>query len=296
MRLNRLSAVLTFAVLLMGSASIVSAQNAVTTADIQRLEDTIDDASRDVAQMRTRDSRLASDLERELNDARDEAVYLKVKLRKNEPVARSEYSSLRDRVEDIRSEARGDVARRRSTTSDSDRRSARVVSSEDGDVPVGTELDVRLQTPLSSKTAQVEDRFEATTMVDLRDDRERVLIPAGSVLRGVVSSVTKAGRIERQGKMTLAFDRITVNGRDYPMRATVTEALESEGIRAEAGKIGAGAGVGAIIGGILGGVKGALTGILIGAGGTIAATEGTDVELPAGTVLRVRVDTPLDLR
>ena len=133
-------------------------------------------------------------------------------------------------------------------------------------------------------------------MVDLRDDRERLLIPAGSVLRGVVSSVNKAGRIERQGKMTLAFDRITVNGRDYTVRATVTEALESEGIRGEAGKIGAGAGVGAIIGGILGGVKGALTGILIGAGGTIAATEGTDVELPAGTVLRVRLDTPLDLR
>jgi hypothetical protein len=289
-----------FAVLLMGSASTVSAQNAVTTADIQRLEDTIDDASRDVAQMRTRDSRLASDLERDLNDARDEAIYLKVKLRKNEPVARSEYSSVRDRVEDIRSEARGDVVGRRSTpgstASDSDRRSGRVVSSENGDIPVGTELDVRLQTPLSSKTAQVEDRFEATTMVDLRDDRERVLIPAGSVLRGVVSSVNKAGRLERQGKMTLAFDRITVNARDYPMRATVTEALESEGIRGEAGKIGAGAGVGAIIGGILGGVKGALTGILIGAGGTIAATEGTDVELPAGTALRVRLDTPLDLR
>jgi hypothetical protein len=76
----------------------------------------------------------------------------------------------------------------------------------------------------------------------------------------------------------------------------VTQALESEGIRGEAGKIGAGAGVGAIIGGILGGFKGAMAGILIGGGGTIAATEGTDVELPAGTVLRLRVDTPLDLR
>jgi hypothetical protein len=37
-------------------------------------------------------------------------------------------------------------------------------------------------------------------------------------------------------------------------------------------------------------------GILIGGGGTIAATEGTDVELPAGTVLRVRMDAPLNLR
>jgi hypothetical protein len=74
------------------------------------------------------------------------------------------------------------------------------------------------------------------------------------------------------------------------------QALESEGVRGEAARIGTGAGVGAIIGGILGGFKGAITGILIGAGGTIAATEGTDVELPAGTVLRVRLDTGLDLQ
>ena len=295
MRLNKLNAVLMSALLVMGSAGIVSAQNAVTTADIQRLQDNIDDASRDVAQAHTRDARLGSDLERQLDDARDEAVYLKVKLRKNEPIVRGEYSSLRDRVEDIRSQARGEVARG-STVSDSDRRPNRVGSTEDGDVPVGTELDVRLQQPLSSKTAQVEDRFEATTMVDVTDERDRVLIPAGSVVRGVVSSVNKAGRIERQGKMTLAFDQVTVKGRDYPLRATVTQALESEGIRSEAGKIGAGAGVGAIIGGILGGLKGAMAGILIGAGGTVAATEGTDVELPAGTVLRLRVDTPLDLR
>ena len=122
-----------------------------------------------------------------------------------------------------------------------------------------------------------------------------MLVPAGSVMRGVVSSVNKAGRIERKGSLTLAFDRVTINGHAYPIRATVTQALESEGIKGEAGKIGAGAGVGAIIGGILGGVKGALAGILIGGGGTIAATEGKDVELPAGTVLRVRLDSGLNL-
>jgi hypothetical protein len=115
-------------------------------------------------------------------------------------------------------------------------------------------------------------------------------------MRGVVSSVKKAGRIERTGSLTLAFDRITINGRSYPIRATVVEALEGEGIKGEAGKIGTGAGVGAIIGAILGGAKGALAGILIGAGGTVAATDGTDVDLPAGTVLRVRLDSGLNLR
>jgi hypothetical protein len=58
-------------------------------------------------------------------------------------------------------------------------------------------------------------------------------------------------------------------------------------------KIGIGAGAGAILGAILGGAKGAIAGILIGGGGTIAATEGKDVELASGTVLRVRLDSPL---
>jgi hypothetical protein len=126
-------------------------------------------------------------------------------------------------------------------------------------VPVATELDLRLQTMLSSATAQPEDRFEATTVMNL-DREDRGLIPAGSVLRGMVTNVHRAGRLERKGSLTLTFDPITVRGRTYPIRATVTQALESEGIRGEAGRIGAGAGVGAIIGGILGGLKGALTG------------------------------------
>jgi hypothetical protein len=268
---------------LMAGSAAMAAQNAVTSADIQRLQDSIYDASRDVEQARARNAATASELQRELDEARDETIYLRVKLRKNEPIARAEYTALRDRIEEVRARANGQ----------SNRTAAR--SESDAEIPVGTELDVRLQTSLSSKTAQVEDRFEATTMVDLREN-ERMLIPAGSVLRGVVSSVNKAGRIDRQGKLTLSFDRITIDGRSYPIHGTVTEALESEGILSEAGRIGAGAGVGAIIGGILGGVKGAITGVLIGAGGTIAATEGTDVELPAGTVLRVRIDTPMDLR
>ena len=74
------------------------------------------------------------------------------------------------------------------------------------------------------------------------------------------------------------------------------EALESGGYKGDVGKIGAGAGIGAVIGGILGGVKGAMAGILVGGGGVIAATEGKDVELPAGSVLRVKLDSGLNLK
>ncbi len=279
-----------------------SAQADVTSADIQRLQDNIYDASRDVAQVRSRDATLASQLQSELDDLRDEATYLKVKLRKREPIARSEYADVRDRLDNIRSRARNDATGAYPTsgnTRSTDDRSAVPASSgripSGNEIPVGTEFDVRLQNSLSSATAQVEDRFEGTTLVDLRDENNHVLVPAGSVMRGVVSSVNKAGRIERKGSMTVAFDRVTSKGRSYPMRATVTQAIESEGIKGEKEKIGIGTGAGAILGAILGGAKGALAGVLIGGGGTIAATEGKDVELPAGTVLRVRMDSPLNL-
>ena len=87
-----------------------------------------------------------------------------------------------------------------------------------------------------------------------------------------------------------------MNGRAYPMRGTVTEAIEGSGIRGEVGRTGAGAGVGAVLGGLLGGVKGAVLGAVIGAGGTMVATEGKEVELEQGTVLRVRIDAPLQVQ
>lgn len=275
------------------TGSALGQNQTMTATDMQRLQDALSDATRDVSGARARDAALASKLETELNDLRDETAYLRVKMRRNETVPRADYFDLRDRIDDVRSRARGEGTRPSSggastTTSNAGRTSGM-------DVPSGTEFDVRLGQSLSSATNLVEDRFEATTMVDLKDG-DRVLVPAGSVMRGVVSSVTKAGRVERTGKMTVAFDQITIGKQSFPIRATVTQALESEGVRGEAGKIGAGAGVGAIIGGILGGLKGALAGILIGGGGTIAATEGKDVELPSGTVLRVRLDSGLALR
>jgi len=235
-------------------------------------------------------------LQTELDDLRDETIYLKVKLKKNESLPRTEYFGMRDRIDNVRSQARGtNRAASSPTPSTAPSNSTRSSSGSRMDIPVGTELDVRLQQSLSSATAVVEDRFEATTLVDLKEG-DRVIIPAGSVMRGVISSVTKTTRVERKGSLTVAFDQVRINNRDYPIRGTVSQAIESEGIKGETTKIGAGAGVGMIIGGILGGVKGALAGILIGGGGTIAATEGKDVELAAGTVLRVRLDSGLNLR
>jgi hypothetical protein len=169
-----------------------------------------------------------------------------------------------------------------------------VNSSARGVIPVGQELDVRLQTPLSSETSSVEQRFEATTIVDLTQGG-RALIPAGSVVHGVVSDVKRPGRIDRVGSLTLSFDRMTVGGRDYMIRGMATQVFESGGIREEAATAGVGAGVGGVVGGLIGGVGGAVLGAVIGAGGAIVATEGKDIHLPAGSIIRIRLDSPLNL-
>jgi hypothetical protein len=282
-----------------------AAQYSVTRSDIQRLQDSVYQADRDVSALRSRDATRADQLLAELDELREEVIYLKVKLRKENTLARVEYSDVRDRIEDLRSRARGDAtgaystpppAAPAATPAPAPRASTPPPSSPAAaaDVPAGTEIDVRLQNSLNSGTAQVEDRFEATTLVDLAVDG-RTVIPAGALMRGVVSSVESATRTNRTAKMTVSFDQITVRGREYPIRATVTQAIKGEGIKGEVGRVGVGAGVGAVIGGLLGGVKGALAGILIGGGGTIAATEGKEVELPQGTVLRVRFDSPAQL-
>jgi hypothetical protein len=170
-----------------------------------------------------------------------------------------------------------------------------VNSSAYGVIPAGQELDVRLGTTLSSKTAKVEQRFEATTVADVTQNG-MVLLPAGSIVRGVVSAVDPADRLHRAGSLTLSFDEITVRGRSYQMRAMATNVFESGGIRDEAGTAGIGAGAGAIVGGVLGGLKGAILGAVIGAGGAIAATEGKDIELPAGSIIRIRLDSPVTIR
>jgi len=312
----------------LGAPASVYGQASVTSSDIQRLQDDVYQASSDLSRLRSSDPATASSLQSELDELREEVIYLKVKLRKEGSVPRTDYTSLRDRLATLRTRATGDT--RSDTTAD---RRGTWVPGQSGTssgvsggtqggtssgasggsqgtqsstyprpqppstsaIPAGQEIDVRLQTQLSSETAQVEDRFEATTVVDLFRGDE-VLIPAGSVVRGVVRTVERATRTDRKGQMTVSFDQVTIRGRTYPMRGTVTEAIESSGIKGEAGRIGAGAGVGAIIGGILGGVKGALLGVLIGGGGTIAATEGKDVTLDAGTILRVRLDTPPAIR
>jgi hypothetical protein len=234
----------------------------------------------------------------ELSDIRDDLGYLRVKQRLGQTVTRTDRQRLSDRLDRFMNRIGSGRTSSSSGVYRDDRsgtRNDRVGSSQGRlEIPAGSEIDVRLLTALTSDTAQPEDRVEATTLIDLYRGNE-LLVPAGSRLTGWVTSVDRASRTDRKGSLTLEFNRLEVRGRTYDTRAYVTQALESEGMKGEVGRIGAGSAVGAIIGGILGGVKGAIAGVLIGGGGVIAATEGKDVHLPEGTVLRVRFDTAVPL-
>lgn len=276
----RLPATLALAVAL---AVPVLAQQDLSPSDLERLQAAVNEIGRDIADLRSRDTAAARRLQTELDELQDEVIYLRVKLRKEKSVPRAEYVDVRDRLDRLRTRVSGGPPP--ATTA---------AAPDDQTVPVGTELDVRLRSLISSGTAMVEDRFEATTVVDLSRNGT-VLIPAGAVVRGVVTAVQPAGRIQRQASLSLGFELISFGGTSYPIRGTLTQAIDGEGIRGDAGRAGAGAAVGGIIGGILGGVRGAITGILIGGGGTILATEGAEVELKPGTVLRMRFDSALVL-
>lgn len=282
----RLGMSLLAAIVLAGSVAV-----AQTTTDIATLERKVQDAQTAYHRVQP-----AGD-EQELREIQDDLAYLRVKARRGETVTARERRDLSDRIDRFLVRMNGRTSSANTGWSGRAPREGRYGSSQsraNRQIPAGSEVDVRLVTRLSSDDAQVEDRVEATTMVDLYQGDD-LLVPAGSVIEGYVSSVDRASRTDRKGSLTVMFTKLTVNGRARDVRAYVTQALESEGIKGEAERIGAGAGIGAIIGGILGGVKGAITGILIGGGGVIAATEGKDVHLEPGTVLRVRFDTAVPL-
>ena len=267
-------------------AGSARAQTAVTTADLDKLDAAADVVARQITTLKKVNPSLAMTSEKTLIEIRDDLTYLRVKLRREGSVPQKDVTDVRDRLETLRVRTQSSTIKALPIFTDDPLE--KVIT-----VPVGTELDVRLQTSLSSETAKVEQRFEATTLVDM-NMAGSLVIPAGTLVRGFVSSVRPAGRLERRGSITLSFDEMLVGGKHPPMRASVVQAMEGK-MGDDIGRIGAGATVGAILGGILGGGKGVLAGILIGGGGTIAATDGSNAELPLGTILRIRLDQPLEV-
>lgn len=196
-----------------------------------------------------------------LEELRDEVGFLLVSLRRGHAVADEDCHAIEAGLQRIRDELRRSDAW---PNGDQD-----VAAAAELEVSLGAEIDVALTRPISSHVATVEDRVEATTIADLPRGG-LVLVPAGSQLSGLVTKVSRAWRPDARGSLTVVFDQITVHGRTYAIDTTVTQAAETD-------------------------IRGEIANLVLEARSTVQAAEGRDVELPVGSVLRVRFQSPLEL-
>jgi len=156
---------------------------------------------------------------------------------------------------------------------------------------------------ISSRSAKPGDGFTAEVVSDVQDAAGRLVIPAGSLVSGTITDVTSAPNPSSPGTLTLALNSVAVNGRSYPMHATIDSlATERHGRSISGGdavKVGVGAAAGAIVGQIISkNSKGTIIGAVVGAaaGGVYAAaTKDGDISLPAGTHILVTVTQRLNI-
>lgn len=156
---------------------------------------------------------------------------------------------------------------------------------------------------ISSGSAKPGDGFTAEVVSDVQDAAGRVVIPAGSLVSGTITDVKSAPNPSSPGTLTLALNSVAVNGRSYPMHASIDSLATQRSGRSingsDALKVGVGAAAGAIVGQIIGkNPKGTIIGAVVGAaaGGVYAAaTKDADIILPAGTHILVTVTQRLNI-
>jgi hypothetical protein len=179
-------------------------------------------------------------------------------------------------------------------------------------LPVGTAIRMKLETPLSSATAQRGDRFGGRVTEAVRNTKGAVIIPVGAALEGEVVRVAEQRRIKGTGTLDLLPRVITLpDGQRYNINANVVDTSnhnqtsvndegEVKGVGHDRGdliEVGVGTAAGMTIGGIAGGGKGLLIGGAIGGGATIVhwLTKTKTAELPAGTEVIMELSRPLML-
>ncbi|MFQ5662820.1 MAG: hypothetical protein ACE5HL_03205 [Terriglobia bacterium] len=176
----------------------------------------------------------------------------------------------------------------------------------------GTKIVFTLNDTLSTRDNRQGDPFSGVVSRSVRVGDRRV-IPEGSVVRGVVTSVKRAGRIKGRAELGLRFDEIelpdgtvldlaaSLTDLDEESRESVTEEGQVKGRgtkKRDAATIGVASGIGAAIGAIAGGGKGTAIGAGSGAAagaGMVLLTRGKDVKLKRGSELAIQLNRPLTI-
>jgi len=164
-------------------------------------------------------------------------------------------------------------------------------------LPEGTVLPVIFETTVSSATSSAEDKVLAKVREDVHVGG-KVVVPAGSELRGHVLTARRSGKVKGQAYVSLRFTELSVGGKTYAVSTATVSKLAPKTHGKDAKVIGGSAAAGALVGAVADGGKGAAIGALVGGSagtGVVLATRGQEVHLPAGTRWRVRLAKPLEL-
>jgi len=195
---------------------------------------------------------------------------------------------------------------------------AGIAQSLDGVIlPAKTDIFVRLQRTLNSKTASPGDKFSTLVEVPVTLD-DQIIIPVGSYMLGHVASKETAGYLEGKANLVLVFDTVILrNGVTRQLRAHVQSAEgyesnpESEEGELVAGgnqgeEVAVGAATGAVVGLITAGTahvfsRGNPRAFEIGpgigaAGGALLGLlkKGEEVELRRGTSLTIQLQDEVE--
>lgn len=168
-------------------------------------------------------------------------------------------------------------------------------------IPAGTQVSVRTDQTIDSQTANVGQTFPAQIANDVTDNSGQVVIPRGSPAQLVIRQVNTGGGITGSPNLALDLASVMVNGRQYMVSTGDVTQSGRQGIganRRTAEMLGGGAALGTLLGAIAGGGRGAAIGAAVGAaagGATQVLTRGSEVRVPAETVLTFSLDEPVRL-
>lgn len=196
------------------------------------------------------------------------------------------------------------------------------------EVPAGTEIQLTLRDPLSSKLSEPGDEVVATIRRDVVIDG-RTVLRQGTEVIGRVTLAEAAGRVFKGGRLHITFERIRIDGLEQKITAVIKSASDfsrDEKIKTndegtlqggkDGGKtlqnVGTAAGIGMIgvtiailagqdnngFGGFYGGISqgGAVAAGAILGGSVLTGllmTKGKEVRLDQNAIIRLRLERPV---
>lgn len=163
------------------------------------------------------------------------------------------------------------------------------------ELPVGTQISVRLTNPLSTEWVAAGERFQ-TTLEESVYLGEQLVLPHGTLIEGRALRMVEP---EKGGeRASLTIDLVNVFLKDENL-ALITNPItvdapnaKTEGLK----EVGGAAAVGTILGAIFGGKKGAAIGASVGAGAAtvkVLSNKGPHAEIGSEALFTFRLEAPL---